>query len=82
MAKVKYDVELRRITGRNEEEIPSVSVKALLKEIERRYGKAAYAQAKRSMIAVDGLNCLLLKGNKTELSSESMVCFYPICGGG
>lgn len=82
MAKIKYYGELRMITGRYEEEIPVGNLELLIKEIEKLYGKAACKQAKRSLITIDGSKILSLKGVNTKINSESVVCFFPICGGG
>lgn len=82
MAKVKYYGELRRITGKQEEEISADNLKILINEIQKRYGVSAYRQAKTGFIAVDGYKVIPDMGMNTTLNSESIVCFYPICAGG
>jgi molybdopterin converting factor small subunit len=80
MAQVKYYGQIRSIIGLSSEEITADNLKSLLSVIQKRYGKIAYKEAKRSLIVVDKLG--LRKGLNIALNSDSEVRFYPICSGG
>jgi molybdopterin converting factor small subunit len=82
MATIIYHGELRDMVGQSEETVSAPNVHALLKYIDKTYGKKAMKQAKASLITVDSYNILKADGYQTAVSANSRVCFYPVCGGG
>ncbi len=79
---IKYYAKLAKITGKKEEKLEASSVKKLLSEIDKMYGKEAYKIAKTCHIVINEDTCASLGGFKAKLSSSDIVRFLPVCGGG
>lgn len=82
MAKLIYYAELRELTGKLEETAGAEDIKSCLRYIQKAYGREAYAQAKRSLITVNGKSILALGNFRAKVEEEDEVRFLPICGGG
>jgi len=80
MAHIKYYGDMRTLTGKNEDDLEADSLSALLKLIEKQYGKATKKAAKSSLIVVDSEKVLAIR--KVTLQKNSEVGFFPMCCGG
>ncbi len=80
--KVKYYAKLAKMAKKKEERIEAKNVKKLLSEIEKKYGKDAYKIAKTSHILINDETCASMGGFKAKLTSNDIVRFLPVCGGG
>lgn len=58
------------------------SVSAVLNEIKKQHGSAAYKEAKRSHILVNGENAGLYGGYSMKVNDGDEMIFFPVCGGG
>ncbi|GHT79348.1 hypothetical protein FACS1894104_3910 [Actinomycetota bacterium] len=58
------------------------TVRDLMRQIKSQYGKETYKNAKRMLIAVNGLAAIKQKGYSTPLNDGDIVKLFPICGGG
>ena len=82
MAYLKYYGELRELTGAEQETYPGDDIKECLKHIKTDYGKEAYAEAKRSLITVNGKGILNTGNYRTRIQDQDEIRFLPLCGGG
>lgn len=80
MAHIKYYGDMRTLTGKIEDDIAADSLTALLKVIEKQYGKQSKKAAKASLIVVDSEKVLAIR--KVSLKTDSEVGFFPMCCGG
>ncbi|MBD6955490.1 MAG: ubiquitin-like small modifier protein 1 [Thermoplasmata archaeon] len=87
--KVQYFATLRKITGKQEEEISAKNVDELLRKILEEYGEpfrnALYDKdgfRKGVIILKNGKNILYLKNLETELSDSDTVSIFPPVAGG
>lgn len=82
MAIVSYRGTLPEQCGLRQERVPAARVSDLLRHIKSSYGPAAYREAKRMLVTVNGKSILLMEVYATPLAEEDKVSFLPICGGG
>ncbi len=80
MAHVKYYGDLRKLTGKADEDISAKNLSELLSIIGRQYGASAKKAAKSSLIVVDDEKVLSIR--KAVFKEESQVGFFPMCCGG
>jgi len=78
MPKVKYFGTLAQITQCKEEEIKGETVKAVLIQLRKKYGRETWRKAKSGLITVNDLHA----DYKTKLAVSDVVCFMPVCTGG
>lgn len=82
MAELNYWGALAALTGKKSEALHAGSIAEVLSFVEKQYGRAAFQEAKRMLITVDGTNIQLLERFKTPLSGGETVSFLPLSGGG
>lgn len=82
MAQTVYVGMLAKKTGTKTENIAAKSVKDLLREIEKKYGREVYKMAKSSSILVNEKDAGNMDGYSTKILDSDIVKFLPICGGG
>jgi len=74
--------QVRVCFGKREDTISAKTVRDVLRFVKKSYGKEAYKEARRMLIAVDGDSIELHNGFDTKLREGMEVRFLPICGGG
>lgn len=82
MITLKYKSPLLQYSNREDEEIEASDIRDVLRHIKNAYGRKAYREASRMLIAVNGVSISLSNNLKTRLKSGDVVTFFPICGGG
>ncbi|MBQ9979820.1 MAG: MoaD/ThiS family protein [Oscillospiraceae bacterium] len=82
MITVKYRGVLAELTGKLQEQIDAATVNDVMKYVKKTYSAAAYKEAKKLLIVINGDSILLHKGFKTPTSDGDTVSFLPVCGGG
>lgn len=80
MAHIKYYGDLKRLTGKDEDEIAAKSLSDVLSAIGSQYGKPAKKAAKASLIVVDDEKVLSIR--KAVVKEDSKIGFFPTCCGG
>lgn len=80
--KVRYRGHLQEMTHTPEETLQAGRVQDVLAQVKKKYGAAAYKEAKSMLIAVDGQSILLMQRFKTPLPEGATLSFLPLCGGG
>ena len=79
--KLCYRAALEELTGRREEYIEARAVSEALSHIKRRYSRAAYREARRMLIAVNGESIQLRGGFAAPLRDGDTLSFLPFRGG-
>jgi molybdopterin converting factor small subunit len=82
MANILYYGFLRHYTNTREDNLDVFRVKDIFREIERKYGAEAAAEAKKCSIMVNGKNAAFLKGLGTKLKPEDVVALLQVSLGG
>ena len=82
MKTIRYYAPLRAVVKKEQEETDAATIRDLLDEIGKRYGKEAEKIAKSSLIVVNDVSINLFGGKKTVLKDGDVIGFLPLCGGG
>lgn len=92
--RVRYFADIRKLTGREEEELatPPATVRALLLALGERHGPAFRARlfqggdphrlSSTIILIVDGQNVVHLDGLDTRLDPAGVVAIFPMVAGG
>lgn len=72
-----YRAALEELTGRREEQIEAASVREALAHIRRAHSRAAYREARRMLIAVNGESIQLRGGYSAPLRDGDTLSFLP-----
>ena len=82
MATVKFFTMLRKAAGEQGYESSAPTVSALLKEVEKKYGRDVSRYVKNCIVLVNGQNVSYLKGKRTKLAPGDEVSLFPPAAGG
>ena len=79
---VTYRGALPELMGVSSERLEAGTVSEVMAHIRKTYPRAAYREAKRMLIVVNGESIQRRQGYETALSEGDRLSFLPICGGG
>lgn len=79
---VTYRGALPELMGVSSERVEAGTVAEVMAHIRKGFSRAAYREAKRMLIVINGESIQLRRGYKTALSEGDRLSFLPICGGG
>jgi len=82
MIKVSFAFHLRRTLGTDGVEVDADSVRAMLRELSRRYGRPFDEAVGTCKVIVNGTNVAFLRGEATRLADGDEVALLPPLAGG
>lgn len=82
MATVRLYATLRKAAGEREYSIDAGTVKDILEESKKRFGREFESQLGNCTVLVNGRNCVLLKGKRTKVGPADVVAIFPPMAGG
>lgn len=82
MKTIRYYAPLRAAVEKEQEETDAATIRDVLDEIGKRYGKETEKLANCSLIVVNDVSINLFDGKKTVLKDGDVIGFLPLCGGG
>jgi molybdopterin converting factor small subunit len=82
MINVRFVSHLGRALGVREAQVDAANVRALLKELSRRHGRAFDQAVGSCKVIVNGTNVAFLQGEGTRLADGDLVTLLPPLGGG
>lgn len=80
MITVEYRGPLAQLCGCRTEQGDFTTAGQVLRHVRQAHGAAAWREAKKMLVTVDGTSILLLRAWRTPLEDGQAVSFLPICG--